>query len=125
MRLITGGCFQGKLVFAKQLFQKEPFVADGMSCSIEEAIQGDILHHFHEMIKQTLKRGDDPLDLANRLIEEGRHLTILVNEQGCGIVPMDAFDREYRETVGRICCILAKHATEVYRVTCGIAIKLK
>ena len=31
-----------------------------------------------------------------------------------------AFEREYREAVGRICTELVKHADEVYRVTCGI-----
>ena len=125
MRLVTGGCFQGKLDFAKQFYAGEPIVADGARCETKEAIKGDILFHFHEMVKQTLVKGDDPFALADELIEKGSHLTIVVNELGCGIVPTDAFDREYRETVGRICCILSKHALEVYRVSCGIGIKMK
>ena len=38
---------------------------------------------------------------------------------------MEAFDRRYRETVGRICCNIAKQAEEVIRIVCGIPIVLK
>ena len=44
---------------------------------------------------------------------------------GNGVVPMEAFDRRYRETVGRICCNIAKQAEEVIRIVCGIPIVLK
>ena len=51
--------------------------------------------------------------------------TILPCELGNGVVPMEAFDRRYRETVGRICCNIAKQAEEVIRIVCGIPIVLK
>ncbi|MCI9019059.1 MAG: cobinamide kinase, partial [Lachnospiraceae bacterium] len=50
---------------------------------------------------------------------------IVVNELGSGVVPIDAFDRNYRETTGRICCELAKKAREVHRVVCGIGMVIK
>lgn len=41
------------------------------------------------------------------------------------IVPMDELQRKYREMIGRICTELASGAEEVYRVICGIGIRIK
>ena len=50
---------------------------------------------------------------------------IVCDELGCGVVPMDAFERAWRERTGRIGCELAKQAEAVYRVTCGIGTRIK
>ena len=42
-----------------------------------------------------------------------------------GIVPIDAFDRLYREKVGRILCKAVEQAEEVYRVVAGIPVCIK
>lgn len=52
-------------------------------------------------------------------------MVVVTNELGCGIVPMDPADREYRETVGRICTCLAARSEEVVRVICGVGMVLK
>ena len=51
---------------------------------------------------------------------------ILVSEEvGYGIVPADAFERQYREAVGRVCTALAAKSSRVTRVVCGIGTVLK
>ena len=52
-------------------------------------------------------------------------MKMISDEIGNGIVPMDAFEREYREQTGRILIELAKEAEEVIRVICGIGQKIK
>ena len=42
-----------------------------------------------------------------------------------GIVPIDSFEREYRERTGRILVKLAEQADEVVRVVCGIGQRIK
>ena len=42
------------------------------------------------------------------MISEERDLVIVCDEIGCGLVPVDAFEREYREAVGRIMTGLTK-----------------
>ena len=49
----------------------------------------------------------------------------MLDEIGNGIVPLDAFEREYREQTGRAEILLAKKADEVVRVICGIGQKIK
>ena len=40
-------------------------------------------------------------------------------------VDWDAFEREYREAVGRICTAFADRADRVDRVVCGIGMRIK
>ena len=50
---------------------------------------------------------------------------LITDEIGYGIVPTDAFYREYRETHGRVCTQIAAEAKEVHRVICGIGTVIK
>lgn len=68
-----------------------------------------------EKIDQALQ---DVLDINPNVI-------FIVNELGCGVIPMEVFDRRYRELVGRVSCDLAKEAKEVHRVVCGVGEVLK
>lgn len=60
-----------------------------------------------------------------RMISEERDLVIVCDEIGCGLVPVDAFEREYREAVGRIMTGLTKKAVRADRVICGIGYVIK
>ena len=57
--------------------------------------------------------------------EENKDTIVIADEIGNGIVPLDAFEREYREQTGRAEILLAKKADEVVRVICGIGQKIK
>ena len=50
---------------------------------------------------------------------------MICDEIGNGIVPVDGFEREYRERTGKILVALAAGAKEVVRVICGIGQKIK
>lgn len=116
MILITGGAYQGKGDFAGRL--------------AEDAARGKagkrrILEHIHLLIASEMREGREPFPVLERWMEEYPDIIFTVDELGCGIVPTNAFDREWRETTGRICCRLARRAEAVYRVTCGIAVQIK
>ena len=63
--------------------------------------------------------------LVRRLIEANPNRVIVCTEIGYGLVPVDAFDRAYRETVGRICTVIAGKAAAVDRIVCGINTRIK
>ena len=52
-------------------------------------------------------------------------IILISNELGYGVVPIDKFDREYRETTGRVCTRLAKKSKSVVRIICGMECVLK
>lgn len=129
MILVTGGAFQGKLEFAKNLLnmsdEERPVIVEGELLQEKDAGEADIIAHFHLYIRRLLEEGRNVREAVEKLLLQNPNLILEVTELGCGIVPVDAFDRNYRETVGRICCELAKEAEAVYRVHCGIGIRIK
>lgn len=64
-------------------------------------------------------------DFASLLIRQNPAVVITADEIGCGIVPADAFEREYREVDGRICQQIAAASDAVFRVVCGIGTRIK
>ena len=58
-------------------------------------------------------------------MEQKERLVIISNEVGYGLVPVEEEQRRYRETAGRVNCLLAKQAEQVIRVSCGIGMRLK
>ena len=66
-------------------------------------------------------RGADGIrGMADALMKANPDRILVTDEIGYGIVPVDPFERQYRETAGRICCQAAGYASQVWRVCCGI-----
>ncbi len=124
MILVTGGCFQGKKDYACETFHiARENAADGADCPLEAIFEAKLLYHFHEYIRRMLQAGQE-LDLE-KLQRENPDIVLVTNELGYGVVPIDQFDREYREKTGHVCCEVAKRASEVHRVVCGIGTVIK
>ena len=116
MILIIGGYAQGKLEFARKTFGlTDDEIADGAICSAEEISDKRCVNNLHLYIKRGMA-----VDL-NR--PDGK--IIISDEVGQGVVPVDQFERQWRENVGRTCCVLADAAGEVYRVYAGIGVRIK
>ena len=124
MIFVTGGSYQGKLEYAKKLYPDAEW-ADGAGCSLQELLSCGAVDHFHLFVRRWLQERKTPKKLTEAILDKNRDLIIVCDEIGCGLVPVDAFEREYRESVGRICTELAKNADEVYRVTCGIGNRIR
>lgn len=110
MELYIGGFAQGKSEYVRRLHPgQEIRIKDG----------------FHLWIRQLMQEGRNPEEETARLLEENPDLIIISDEIGNGIVPMDAFEREYRERLGRILIEIAARADRVERVVCGIGQRIK
>lgn len=124
MELIVGGAFQGKLEYAKELFPDRDW-ADGEDCSLEDLKRAGGVWRFQSLIRRLLQQGALPDDLAERVFQENPELIVISDEVGSGVVPADAFEREFREKTGRICTELARRSRRVHRVVCGIGKVIK
>lgn len=127
MKLIIGGAYQGKLDFAKKEYglESQEDWADGAACSREELFSHRGINHFHLFVRRMLEQGEDVSRLAEELLEKNQEAVVVAAELGCGVVPMDAFDRNYRESCGRLCTRLAEGSSRVHRVICGIGTVIK
>ncbi len=127
MKLIIGGCAQGKLGFVlRQYGVKECRVWDGELPKETEAGTGTIvINHFHNWVKGCILRSGCPEAEMGMFLEKYPDCVIISDEIGNGLVPADAAERAYRERTGRILTELAGKAEEVVRVICGIGQKIK
>lgn len=126
MVLITGGYGQGKLEYALEtLGITGENVIDCGVCDYDSIFTGEILNNFHLIIKRMLEDNIDINAYINMLIERNPNAIVIVNEMGCGVVPVDLFERKYRETTGRVSCVLAKNSHQVHRITCGLGMVIK
>ncbi len=117
MILVTGGAAQGKLAWTLAHSGYDP---SQVTSRLEE--DAPILRNLEGIVRETLDRGEDPMELLPRLL--GREY-VLCREVGCGLVPVDPADRAWREAVGRLACRLAEEAREVVRLWCGLPVWLK
>ena len=123
--LIIGGAYQGKLEYAKKLYPQIQW-ADGEMDSFEKIQNAIGIYHFEIYIKRILKNEKlDIKEITDQIFAKDIQKVIICDEVGYGLVPVDSFERYYREQVGRICTTLAKQADKVTRVVCGIGEKLK
>nr|WP_296005470.1 bifunctional adenosylcobinamide kinase/adenosylcobinamide-phosphate guanylyltransferase [uncultured Blautia sp.] len=126
MKLVIGGAFQGKKAYVKQHLKiKEEDMADGKDASYEALFHCRCIYHFHEWIKKGIEEKWDLKNLAEELLKRNPEVLIITNELGYGVVPVDAFDRTYRETTGRICTEIAAVCEQVIRVSCGLGMVIK
>ena len=73
-----------------------------------------------------LEAGSDAQDYARRLLAENPGAVVCTDEIGGGIVPLDPFERRWREETGRALGILAAdETTRLVRVWYGIPEVLK
>lgn len=124
VKIITGGAYQGKLAYARRLYPGMSWT-DGKSCGLDEIGTCSAVYAFHEFVKRWMEAGRSSAELTALLLEEKKERIIVCDEIGCGLVPVDAFEREYREETGRIMTALAERAERVDRVVCGIGTRIR
>lgn len=107
MILIIGGAYQGKHRYASEHYPDRT------------------IYYVQGLIKEAREKQIDPVLYIEKIAKKEPEAVFMLDDVGCGIVPIDKKDREYRETAGRIGCNLAAQAQSVIRVCCGIGQVIK
>ena len=124
LKLVTGGAFQGKYAWASAEYPGLSWT-DGGICSLDEIHTFQGMNRFHLFIRRWLEAGREKEELTDLILERQGEIVLVWDEIGCGLVPIDASDREFREAVGRICTELAAEAVRADQLVCGIARRVK
>lgn len=136
MIMIVGGQCQGKLAFAGGipvdekkgdglLRQDTRVIADGRTDTLDKAYEAGIIYHLEAYVRRIMESEEDPAGFVEEILCQNKDAVVIADEIGYGIVPVDAFEREYRERDGRLCQRIAAASEEVYRVVCGIGTRIK
>ena len=116
MILLIGGKGQGKLAYAKEKTGAAEAAYTPMDAWSKPILAG---------LETWLKEEEHPMPALEAYLLAAPEAVILCDEVGCGVVPMDRAQRDWRERVGRTCCALAQRADRVVRLYCGIPTLLK
>ena len=109
MELVIGGAYQGKLTWSvrqKGFSQGDLFdLSEGFpSCA------HPCFYHLEVLTRRACADGLDAEAILEKLSAHIENSVVISREIGCGIVPMDAFERSWREQHGRLLSMLASRA---------------
>ena len=115
MELVIGGAYQGKLSWAVAQYglRKEEL------CDLDENEPQAGKRCYYHLEAYTRRHSCDAIP------EAFQDAVLIVREIGCGVVPMDAQERAWRERHGACVQALAARATHVTRIFCGLPERLK
>lgn len=116
MIFITGGAYQGKTGFALEHFgiSGSDIVHGGEITELPKSCV--CIAEYHLYIRKLLKDGIDPAEVTKALNAD----IVIMDDTGCGIIPLDREERILQEKTGMSGCILAERADTVIRMVCGI-----
>lgn len=120
MILIIGGAYQGKLDFAKETFGIT--AADIHICGEGEI---DFSKRCIYKIEEFTYGHPDPIGYFKAHRGDWQDSILICQDIFCGVVPMGAENRAWRQNTGRLCQYLSKEAEQVSRIFCGLEQRLK
>ena len=126
MILIIGGRWQGRLEYAKSRFG----LSDGDIFPCDEAV--DALDYNRRCVAYVdrwalnrVRAGEDPAALLAANLDRLSDSIVIATDVSCGVVPVDAEMRAWRDACGRVNALLAGRADEVWRLFCGLPQQIK
>ena len=125
MEFITGGAFQGKCAFATQHYA---FSHEQIFCCTQEGnidFSAACIAQLEAYTWYCVKTGTDAVATFQAHRNEWENSVLICDDICCGVVPMQAQNRQWREETGRLCAYLCAEATRVYRIFCGLEQCLK
>lgn len=120
MILIIGGAYQGKLDFARETFGITD--ADVHICGESEI---NFSKRCIYKIEEFTYGHPDPIGYFKAHYEEWQDSILILQDIFCGVVPLGAENRAWRQNTGRLSQYLSKEAAQVSRIFCGLEQKLK
>ncbi len=125
MVLIIGGAYQGKLDFAKRQYGVSD--AQVFTCTEENGIDfgARCIDKLEEFTLWCVRTGEDATAVFRSNRSAWEDSILICQDIFCGVVPMGADMRAWREMTGRLCAYLSNEAQSVSRIFCGLEQKLK
>ena len=124
MVLIIGGAYQGKLDYAKAAFSiadDEVFACDGVEIDFSRRC----IYRIEEFTLACVLENNDPTEYFRSRRERWKDSILICQDIFCGVVPLGAEIRAWRQATGRLCRYLSGEAAQVSRLFCGLEQRLK
>jgi len=124
MVFIFGGAYQGKLDHAKVtcgLSDDDVFVCNGAEIDFSK----QCIYRIEEFTYACIQNGIEPRKYFEERRVEWKDSVLICQDITCGVVPLGADMRAWRDSTGRLCQYLSEEAEQVSRIFCGLEQRLK
>lgn len=124
MILIYGGAYQGKTAYAMEkynLSSEDFYTCEGTEIGFDRKA----VTHLERFTLACVRQGVDAVELLRSQKAEWQNTVFLCEDMSCGVVPMEAENRRWRNETGRVCQYLSREASRVVRIFCGLEQVLK
>ncbi|HML45590.1 MAG TPA: bifunctional adenosylcobinamide kinase/adenosylcobinamide-phosphate guanylyltransferase [Clostridia bacterium] len=125
MILILGGAYQGKRAYAEQTLGIPNAEIADLSEADDLSPNVRAFDHFEQWVLRRVDQNESAEQLLMEQLSLLEGKVVLCEDIQCGVVPIDARMRAWREENGRCLCLLARRAQRVIRVCCGLPLELK
>lgn len=116
----------GKRAYAENLYKNFDSVYDLETCEAESIDNGfNLILNLQEGVKNLLLKNINALEFFEARIEILRGSILIGDEISGGVIPIEKFERQWRDEMGRLYQFLAKEADIVDRVFAGLPLRLK
>ena len=120
MILVFGGVYQGKIDFVKNTFG---ITDNDVYTCVESDI--DFSKRCIYKIEEFTYGHPDPVGYFREHRDQWQNSILIMQDIFCGVVPMGAENRAWRQRTGRLAQYLSKEASQVSRIFCGLEQRLK
>lgn len=125
MNLIIGGAYQGKLDYARKKFSLSD--TQIFHCTDNSNINFNLacIDHIENFVLYCLRQELDAIEIFRENKSMWQDSILVSNDIFCGVVPLSAEARAWRDATGRLLAYLSQEAKTVTRIFCGLEQKLK
>ena len=125
MHFIIGGAYQGKLNCARNTFAVQD--NEIFTCTEENGIEfgARCINKIEEFTLWCVRNGKDAAEIFRENRKKWENSVLICMDIFCGVVPLGADMRAWRDMTGRLCAYLSSEADSVTRMFCGLEQRLK
>ena len=125
MDFIIGGAYQGKLNCARNTFAVQD--NEIFTCTEESGIEfgARCIYKLEEFTLWCVRNGKDATEIFKENRNKWADSVLICQDIFCGVVPLGADMRAWRDMTGRLCAYLSEEAASVTRMFCGLEQRLK
>ncbi len=125
MNLIIGGAYQGKLNYAVKEFS----LSDGQIFYCKDDLNINFnficINHIENFVLYCIRNNLNALETFRDNKSLWQNSILIANDIFCGVVPISAEARAWREATGHLLAYLSQEAETVTRIFYGLEQKLK
>ena len=115
----------GKRAYAEAIYKNFDSVLDLENDAPENITRPGLITNLQAGVKNLLLRDIDALKFFESRLEILKDSILVGDEISGGVIPIDKFERHWRDETGRVYKFLASEADIVDRVFAGLPLRLK